>query len=123
MKTGEKGISSVTDAAPVVKTRNGLIRGFCRNQNAVFLGIPYGDRCDGEFRFKEAKPPKNWDGVLDCTKYGAIAMQDVMDMDLLPEPVRKVVQDYADVFTGGIPFDKKQEKPDETCLHLNVVTP
>ena len=99
MKYGEKGFSSVKDTAPIVKTGNGLIRGFCRNQNAVFLRIPYGDHCDGEFRFKEAQPAKDWEGIRDCTKYGAIAMQDVMDMDLLPEPVRKVVQNYADVFT------------------------
>ena len=123
MKYGEKGFSSVKDPAPIVKIRNGQIRGFCRNQNAVFLEIPYGDYCDGAFRFQEAQPAKDWEGIRDCTKYGAIAMQDVMDMDLLPEPVRKVVQDYADVFTGGIPFDKKQEKPNENCLHLNVVTP
>lgn len=123
MKYGEKGVSSVADAAPVIKIANGQIRGFCRNNNAVFLGIPYGDRCDKEFRFQEALPPKDWKGIRDCTKYGAIAMQDQMDMALLPEPVRKVVQDYADVFTGGIPFDKMQEKPDENCLYLNVVTP
>lgn len=123
MKYGKKGFSSVTDAAPIVKTRNGLIRGFYRNQNAVFLGIPYGGHCDGASRFKEAQPAGDWDGVLNCTTYGAIAMQDVPDTDLLPEPVRKVVQDYADVFTGGVPFDKKQEKPHENCLYLNVVTP
>ena len=123
MKYGEKGFSSVTDAAPVIKIANGYIRGFCRNKNAVFLGIPYGDRCDGEFRFKEAPPPKDWEGIRDCTRYGAIAMQDQMDVALLPKPVRAVVQDYADVFTGGIPFDKMQEKPGENCLYLNVVTP
>lgn len=123
MGYGDKGFSSVVDPNPVVNIKSGSIRGFTRNRNAVFLGIPYGEHCDGEFRFKEAQPARAWNGIRDCTMYGAVAMQDVMSIDILPEPVQKVVQAYADVFTGGISFEKGQEKPSENCLFLNLVAP
>lgn len=122
-KYGEPGWSKIQEQYLVVNIKNGSIRGFCRNHNAVFLGIPYGDNCGGEGRFKEPKPARDWEGLLDCTQYGAIAMQEQMNTTILPEQMRNVIKEYSDVFTGGVPFDNLQEKPDENCLCLNVVTP
>lgn len=120
---GKSGWSSVKDNSPVLKISTGEVRGFCRNGNAVFLGIPYGDACDGAGRFKAPQPAKDWDGVRDCTHYGPIAMQDKTDLNLLPDAVRRIMQEYADVFTGGVPFDRDAEVPSENCLVLNVVSP
>ena len=122
-KYGEAGWSKIQEQHPEVHIKNGSIRGFCRNHNAVFLGIPYGENCDGEGRFKAPKPVGDWLGVRDCTQYGTIAMQEQMDTAILPEQMKNVIKEYSDVFTGGIPFDKLQEKPGENCLCLNVVTP
>lgn len=123
MRYGERGWSQVTAENPEVKTGNGRVMGFCRGGNAVFLGIPYGAHCDGEGRFLAPRPAPHWEGVRDCTRNGAIAMQEQTDMEMLPEPVRKVMQEYGDVFTGGQPCGKEQDRPDENCLFLNVVTP
>ncbi|QLG40495.1 carboxylesterase family protein [Paenibacillus sp. E222] len=123
MKYGEKGWSLVKEANPVVEINTGKIKGFNRNGNGVFLGIPYGDNCDGEYRFKEPRPALPWDGIWDCTRYGPIAMQEQGSLEGVPEPVRKILLDYGNHFTGGIPFDKSKEYCDENCLVLNVVTP
>lgn len=102
---------------------SGKICGFTRNGSKVFLGIPYGDRCDGEYRFKAPRPVAGWDGVRDCTSPGPIAMQGKADQSVLPEAMRKVLREYENVFTGGIPVDASKDIPDENCLVLNVVTP
>ena len=107
----------------IVNIHSGQIRGFHRNSNAVFLGIPYGAACDGEHRFKAPRPVDAWDGIRDCTQPGPITMQDQTDMTLLPDGAKAIMTEYANVFTGGIAVDQSMEKPSENCLVLNVVTP
>ena len=123
MKYGQAGWSSVLDEHPVVKTKNGRVRGFCRNANAVFLGIPYGDSCNGDFRFLAPRPAPDWAGIRDCNRFGPIAMQDQIDLAKLPPPMLAIMTEYSNVFTGGMPFDRAAEIPDENCLVLNVLTP
>lgn len=123
MEYGESGWSSVQDPDPVVLTKNGWVRGFCRNRNAVFLGIPYAGRCDGAYRFRQAEPVMNWSGVRDCISYGAAAMQNRLDATRVPQQYRKTLEDYNNIFTGGQGFDRTAEPMDENCLYLNVVTP
>ncbi len=123
MKYGKAGWSSVHDEQAIVKTKNGRIRGFVRNANAVFLGVPYGDRCDGDGRFLAPKPAPAWSGIRDCTQFGPVAMQEQTKPSELLPPMKAVLEEYSNVFTGGIPFDKDQETTSENCLVLNVVTP
>ncbi len=121
---GECGWSQVREENPVVVTKNGRIRGFNRNGNGVFLGIPYGGSCDGEKRFKAPEPVENWQGMRDCTANGPVAMQETaVDISLLPEPMGKIVQDFSDHFTGGVSYDKSTDVCSENCLVLNIVTP
>lgn len=70
MKPVEQSWSQVTEVNPVIEINTGKIMGFNRNGNGVFLGIPYGDRCDGEYRFKAPRPATRWDGIRDCTQFG-----------------------------------------------------
>lgn len=108
---------------PIAYTENGKICGFIREGNSVFLGIPYGCCCDGEYRFKAPRPAEKWEGVRNCTKFGPIAMQYKADSSMVPEEMRKVLEEYGNVFTGGISVDQAQDVPGENCLVLNVVTP
>jgi para-nitrobenzyl esterase len=71
------------------KTRNGAVRGQARDGVISFLGIPYAASPTGSLRFREPVPPAPWDGVRDCSAFGATppkaAYAAPLDT-LLPEP-------------------------------------
>lgn len=62
----------------------------------AYRKIPYAEPPVGILRFKEPKPKKPWNDILDCTHYGPICAQD-------------------DFWEGKIPIS-------EDCLFLNVFT-
>lgn len=123
MRYGESGWSQLKIKNPEAETENGRVRGFNRNGNGVFLGIPYGGPCDKDNRFKAPVPAGRWDGVRDCTGYGPVAMQELTDLSKVPDAAQKVMLEYGNHFTGGITYDRGQQKCSENCLVLNVVTP
>lgn len=102
---------------PVVHTTHGDIRGEMRGSVAIFRGIPYGGDCTGDRRFLPPVPSENWDGVMDCTKNGPIAMQFGGSIS--------GSQGLGAYFSGGEPekFGVADEKQSENCLVLNVLTP
>ena len=102
---------------PVVKTKNGFVRGEWLDGTAVFRGIPYGGRTDGERRFLPPLPAEPWEGELDCTENGPICFQSMGSV--------QTWDDQGPAFTGGDParFKVSHEKKDENCLVLNIVTP
>lgn len=120
---GKAGWSSVVEEHPVVTVSEGKIRGLTRNKNAVFRGIPYGDCCDGPYRFMEPRPAKSWDGIRDCTRIAPVTVQNILTLDMVPESAKPIIKESFDFFTGGIPFPKEEEKISENCLVLNVVSP
>ena len=79
----------------IVTTTAGKIRGYVRNGQLEFLGIPYAEAPVGERRFKRSVPKKPWDGILDAEHYG-------------PESVQ---------------FDEGQFKGSEDCLTINIQRP
>jgi para-nitrobenzyl esterase len=107
----------VQEAHPVAETRHGKIRGDNRNGVAVFRGIPYGGSCSGKQRFLPPAPAANWTGVRDCTVNGYYAVQygsSISGSD-----------NFGPYFSGGKPelFGVIDEKQNEDCLVLNVLTP
>lgn len=58
-----------------VKTPLGDVRGLSDGEVAVFRGIPYARPPIGELAYAPTQPAERWDGVLDATKFGPIAMQ------------------------------------------------
>lgn len=120
---GKSGWSCVTDMEPIVEVAEGKIRGIKRNGNAVFRGIPYGDCCDGEYRFREPRPAKRWEGIRDCTKIAPIAVQNIFTIDMVPEVMKPTLKECFDFFVGGMPYSKEEEQISENCLVLNVASP
>ncbi|MFC8509515.1 carboxylesterase/lipase family protein [Streptomyces sp. NPDC057411] len=58
------------------ETNNGPVRGLRVSDGVVAaLGIPYAAPPFGPRRFKEPQPAPAWDGVRDCTRFGAVAPQ------------------------------------------------
>ncbi len=89
---------------PVVKTRDGAVRGSLVDGVATFKGIPYAAPPFGPNRFRAPQPVAAWDGVRDVLHYGPTVLKPPyfppFDV-LLPEPAI----------------------PGEDCLNLNVWTP
>ena len=114
---GEAVFGTVTDAAPVVQTIHGAVRGENREGVAVFRGIPYGGDVSGKNRFRPPSPAKDWEGVRDCTLNGFIAVQAGTSIS--------GTADFGNYFSGGHPekFGCEREKQGENCLVLNVLTP
>ena len=116
---GEPVFGTVVEKEPVAQTTCGSVRGENRNGIAIFRGIPYGAPVSGEGRFLPAKPAVSWEGVRDCTKNGPAAIQDgVPSISGNPSGL-------GEYFNGGHPelFGTADEKKDEDCLVLNVLTP
>jgi para-nitrobenzyl esterase len=91
-----------------VKVEDGWISGGANSTGDVhfFKGIPFAAPPVGVLRWRAPQPAVPWNGVRDCTKFGASPMQNK------PVPFYMWVEEYL------IP-----EKPiSEDCLYLNVWT-
>lgn len=89
----------------LVSTTNGKIQGFEKDGVVQFRGVPYAAPPVGPLRFRSPQPAASWDGVRDCTRYGASALQNLGGMEAL---------------AGG----RGSSLPtSEDCLFLNLWTP
>lgn len=85
-----------------VKTTGGVVRGVADEPSSTiaFLGVPYAEAPFDRNRFGEPVPT-SWDGVRECTTYGATAPQPAQGFTIIPEPII----------------------PGRECLNCNVFTP
>ena len=96
----------------IAKTENGIVQGIPAADPRItaFKGIPYAAPPVGKLRWKAPQPAENWEGIRDCSRFGAIAMQETPGLD--PEA-----------------FYSKEWHVDpevlmsEDCLNLNIWTP
>lgn len=63
----------------IVNTKHGDIEGIFENSQYVFKGIPYAESPIGSLRFKKPQPKKPWNGVLKCTEFSTMCVQNVED--------------------------------------------
>lgn len=84
-------------------TRYGTVKGSKKEGFLAFRGIPYAQPPVGDLRFRPPQEPKPWDGILDCTSFGAPALQ---------------------LFAvSHVPQANILQSSSEDCLYLNVSTP
>jgi para-nitrobenzyl esterase len=95
-------MSDVTQ--PVVRFRDGAVRGKVSGGVLAFLGIPYAAAPFGVNRMRAPQPVRPWDGERDATAFGPT----VPKGDYPPQYARL----FPEVVIGG-----------EDCLNLNVWTP
>jgi len=102
------GCLSLPIEPPVVKTRDGKVRGKLINNDKVraFQGIPYAAPPVGGLRWKAPQHVAAWKGTFDATTYGRHCAQNHVFDDM-------VFQD------GSTPADAGSED----CLSLNVYVP
>ena len=80
---------------PVVKTAQGDVQGFIKENVNVFYGIPYAAPPVGELRWKAPQPRASWQGILKTTQAPPLCFQYMLYM----------------------------QRGQEDCLYLNVATP
>ena len=66
----------------IVETNTGKIRGYEKDGQIAFLGIPYAKPPVGKLRLKRAVPIEAWEGILDAKEYGSPAVQKMGDQFL-----------------------------------------
>jgi len=89
---------------PVVRLKDGAVRGRVESGVASFLGIPYAAPPFGADRMRPPQPVQAWEGERDATAFGPTAPKG----DYPPQ--------YARLFPEVV-------IPGEDCLNLNVWTP
>ncbi|MEI8191288.1 MAG: carboxylesterase/lipase family protein [candidate division NC10 bacterium] len=89
-------------ALATVQLDTGRIKGFEKDGILTYLGIPFAAPPVGDLRWKPPQPAAPWEGVRECTKYGAACPQ-----IRLPNKM------------GGVGL----ESMSEDCLYLNVWSP
>ena len=109
-----KGVPEIT---AVIETTAGRVQGLVNDGVHTFKGIRYGAPPIGPLRFMPPKRPETWTTVLDCSEYGAPAMQ--MASGATASPVTDFGMQMSQVFTT--PSELKIQNED--CLFLNVWTP
>jgi para-nitrobenzyl esterase len=93
-------------AETVATTSAGEVRGVAISEGVVFRGIPFAAPPTGARRYLPPAPPSRWEGVRDCSAFGAIC------------PQRQ-----ADDAGGVLAALGTTESADEDCLFLNIWTP
>lgn len=84
------------------------------NGVASYKGIPYAASTEGENRFRAPQPVESWEGTLDCTQYGDIAMQNEASTYGGGSPWTAEYLDLGKTYASG--------EMSEDCLNLNVWT-
>lgn len=90
-------------AAPLVSTTGGVLRGVTQAQLGVFRGVPYAAPPVGKLRWAAPQPLPGWEGVRDASAFGAACIQP-------PVPASSIYND-------------PPPSSSEDCLNLNVWAP
>ncbi len=104
----------------VLEIANGKIQGVYNKDKTVqvYAGIPYAEAPIGDLRWKEPQDVQDWNGVRDCSKFAARAMQTDG-----PAFIDGLVNIYSErMYVPNFKMEPLQNMS-EDCLYLNVWKP
>ena len=108
-----------SDAATVVETSAGKIRGFEHSGVYIFKGVPYGASTSGARRFLPPNKPEPWTGIRNTLAYGRVCPQtDSVHFDMGGRNLANGDEDAFLLHRGSA-----ASVPGENCLCVNVWTP
>lgn len=95
----------------IVNTENGTVRGIEAADPRItsFKGIPFAAPPIGENRWRAPQPAADWNGILDCSRFKNISMQDTPGLG-------------TDIYCREWHVDPEIPMG-EDCLYLNIWTP
>lgn len=93
--------AAADDAASVVKTESGAVRGAADGQTVAWRGLPFAQPPVGDLRWRAPQPVKRWAKVRSADAFGPDCMQIPFNADAAPLGVT----------------------PSEDCLYLNIWAP
>ena len=108
-----------SDAATVVETSSGKIRGYRRNGIYIFKGVPYGASTSGRRRFMPPAEPEPWTGIRNALEYGRICPSQDSAHFNMDGKNRAGDDEYKFLIHRGTAI----VIPGEDCLRINLWTP
>ncbi len=107
----DKALKGESRMLRVVKTENGIVRGIeaADPRITAFKGVPFAAPPVGENRWRAPQPAESWEGVLDCSRFKSISMQDTPGLG-------------TDIYCREWHVDPEIPMG-EDCLYLNIWTP
>jgi para-nitrobenzyl esterase len=107
-----------SDAATVVETSSGKIRGYERKGIYIFKGVPYGASTAGRGRFMPPAKPEPWTGIRNALEYGRVCPQQDSAHFNMDGKNRAGDDEYKFLIHRGTAI----VIPGEDCLRVNLWT-